>query len=90
MVAVLGFGYVHLNHDHPWRAYLNEAVFPVYIVHQTLIIVLSQWVKPWQWSPLPEGTLLILSTFALSLLFFEAVRRIAVVRPWFGLNKLQA
>ena len=88
MVAVLGFGYVHLNHDHPWRAYLNEAVFPVYIVHQTLIIVLSQWVKPWQWSPLPEGALLILSTFALSLLIFEGVWRVAVVRPWFGLNKL--
>ena len=28
------------------------------------------------------------AAFALSLLIFAAVRRIAVVRPWFGLNKL--
>lgn len=90
LVAVLGFGYQHLNHDHPWRAYLNEAVFPVYIVHQTLIICLSQGLKPWQWPPVSEGLVLVLLTFVLSLLIFEAVRHVRWLRPWFGLHGLKA
>ena len=33
-----GFAKVHLNRDHRWRATLADSVFPVYIVHQTLIV----------------------------------------------------
>ncbi len=87
LVAALGFGYQHLNADHPWRAYLNEAVFPVYIVHQTLIIGLSQWIKPWQWPPIWEGPFLVLVTFALSMCIYEGVRRVSLVRPWLGLTR---
>ena len=87
LVAALGFGYQHLNADHPWRAYLNEAVFPVYIVHQTLIIGLSQWIKPWQWPPIWEGPFLVLVTFASSMCIYEGVRRVSLVRPWLGLTR---
>ncbi|HNV60536.1 MAG TPA: acyltransferase family protein [Rhodoferax sp.] len=87
LVAVLGFGYAHLNRDHPWRAYLTDAVFPVYILHQTLIIVISQAIKPLEWQPLLEGPVLVFSTLGLSLLAFELVRQIGFARPFFGLNK---
>jgi glucan biosynthesis protein C len=87
LIAALGFGYQHLNADHPWRAYLNEAVFPVYIVHQTLIIGLSQWIKPWQWPPIWEGPFLVLVTFASSVCIYEGVRRVSLVRPWLGLTR---
>ena len=39
IVAVLGFARRHLNRDNAARRYLTTAVFPVYILHQTVIVV---------------------------------------------------
>jgi glucan biosynthesis protein C len=90
IVAAIGFAHRHLNRDHRLRRYLTEAVFPVYIVHQTFIIVLTQLLAPLHWSPAYEGPLLVTATFALSFASFEAVRRLRVLRPWFGLAPLPA
>jgi len=90
IVAAVGFAHRHLNRDHRCRRYLTEAVFPVYIVHQTLIIVCTQMLAPLQWSPALEGPLLVTATFALSFACFEIVRRVRVLRPWFGLGPLPA
>ncbi|MBC7939320.1 MAG: acyltransferase family protein [Chitinophagaceae bacterium] len=85
VVAALGFAFVHWNADHPWRRYLVDAVFPVYILHQTLIVLLSQMLLPLGWRPWAEGPVLVAGTFALSLAGYEVVRRIGFLRPWFGL-----
>ena len=85
LVAAVGFARRHLNVDHRWRRRLTEAVFPVYVLHQTLIIVLSQALLPLHWLPRVEGPVLVAATFALSYAGYELVRRIRVLRPWFGL-----
>jgi glucans biosynthesis protein C len=90
IVAAIGFAHRHLNHDHRWRRYLTDAVFPVYIVHQTLIILLTQLLAPLRWSPALDGPLLATATFALSFASFEVVRRVRTLRPWFGLAPLPA
>lgn len=90
MVAVLGFACIHLNRDGPLRRYLTKAVFPIYILHQTLIILLAQAFKPLMLEPGIEGLLLVLITFAISFAIFEIVRRLAWVRPVFGLKRLGA
>ena len=66
------------------RQRLTEAVFPVYILHQTLIIVLAHALRPLAWVPAIEGPLLVLLTFALAWLGFELVRRVPWLRPAFG------
>lgn len=86
LVAVLGFARHHLNRDHAGRRYLVDAVFPVYILHQTLIVMLAVAMRPLRWSPVVEGPLLAIATFALSVAGYELVRRMPVVRPWFGLG----
>ena len=86
LVAAFGFAQRLLNVDTPLRQRLTEAVFPVYIFHQTVIIVLSQLMLPWQWIPAVEGPVLVLLTFALSYAGYEALRRIRFLRPWFGLR----
>ena len=88
VVAALGFAHRHWNADHRWRRYAVEAVFPVYILHQTLIVLLSQALLPLQWQPAAEGPVLVLATFGLSIAGFEAVRRVALLRPAFGLARL--
>jgi glucans biosynthesis protein C len=86
IVAAIGFAKHLLNRDHPWRSRLSEAVFPVYIFHQTLIIVSSQWLLPFKLQPEPEGLILVLLTLVLSYAGYEVVRRIHSLRPWFGLR----
>jgi hypothetical protein len=39
MLAAIGYGKKYLNKPHPALAYLNQAVYPFYILHQTIIII---------------------------------------------------
>ncbi|ELX09344.1 hypothetical protein Jab_2c14100 [Janthinobacterium sp. HH01] len=87
IAAICGFGHRHLNFDSAKRRYLTEAVFPVYILHQTLIVCMAHWLKPVKMAPATEGAVLVVLTFALSFGIFEVVRRIAVLRPLFGLGR---
>jgi len=57
-------------------------------LHQTLIVTMAHWLKPVKLAPGVEGAFLIVLTFTLSFGVFEAVRRIAVLRPLFGLGRL--
>jgi surface polysaccharide O-acyltransferase-like enzyme len=87
IVAALGFAHRHLNRDHPWRAPLTEAVFPVYLVHQTWIILLAMALRPWPLAPGWEAALLVSGTLLLSLGTWRLVRRSGALRPWWGLPR---
>src|SRR5262245_64178108 len=75
IVAAIGFARVHLNRDHRWRATLAEAVFPVYIVHQTLIVLFAIALAPLRWPVALEGPLLVVLTFGASFAAYLLVRR---------------
>lgn len=87
MVAACGFGHRHLNIDSAARRYLTEAVFPVYILHQTLIVAMAHAMKPAGIAPATEGLMLIVLTLCISFGVFEVVRRFALLRPLFGLGR---
>jgi glucan biosynthesis protein C len=88
ILTVCGFGHRHLNFDSAKRRYLTETVFPVYILHQTLIVSMAHWLKPVKLAPGTEGAILIVLTFGISFGVFEIVRRVAVLRPLFGLGRI--
>ncbi|MFZ2653044.1 MAG: acyltransferase family protein [Burkholderiaceae bacterium] len=87
VVTVLGFARRHLNRDGALRRYFTDAVFPVYIVHQSATIVFAHALAPAQLSATTEGALLVIGTFAASFLAYECVRRVAWARPLFGLGR---
>ena len=60
-------------------------MFPVYIAHQTLIVVLAHSLKPLRLAPGFEAVLLVVMTVAASFGIFELVRRVPLLRPLFGL-----
>ena len=88
IVAILGFARHWAPSDSPALRYLSVAVFPVYILHQTVIVVLAYNLKPLAIAPLVEGPLLIVATFAICFAGYELVRRITLLRPLFGLKRL--
>ena len=87
IVAVLGFARRHLNRDGAARRYLTTAIFPVYILHQTVIVIAAHALKPAGLPPATEGALLVLVTVAACFLGYEAIRRAGVLRPLFGLAR---
>ncbi len=90
IVAILGFARRHLARDSAARRYLTTAIFPVYILHQTVIVVLAHALKPAHLNPGVEALLLVLVTFAVCFLCYEGVRRVALLRPLFGLARERA
>lgn len=85
IVAACGFARRHLDRDGPARRYLTDAVFPVYIAHQTLIVVMAHAFKPLNLAPGVEALLLMVLTATGSFALYEAVRRLPWARPLFGL-----
>ena len=87
LVAAFGCARRHLNRDSAWRTRLNEAVFPVYVLHQTILLIAAWTVWPLGWPPLVEGPVLVAITLLLSWAGYAAIRRILALRPWFGLPR---
>ena len=86
IAAIFGFARGIAFTDSRALRYLREAVFPVYILHQTIIVVLAHNAQPLGLRPVVEGPLLVLATFAVSFFGFEVVRRVRWLRPLFGLK----
>jgi hypothetical membrane protein len=87
VAAVLGFGSLHLRSaDGPLRRYLNDAIFPCYLAHQTLLVMAVFFLAPLKLPALPEALLFIGLTFGGSLAVYEVVRRIGFIRPLWGLK----
>ncbi|HEY5852362.1 MAG TPA: acyltransferase family protein [Lysobacter sp.] len=87
ITAIFGFAYRFRHADNAALRYLTPAVFPVYILHQTVIVVAAYWLKPLDIAPLVEGPLLVVLTFAVCFGGYEIVRRVGVLRPLFGLKR---
>ena len=86
IVAAFGFARAHLNRDHPWRAPLTEAVFPLYLVHQTVLIIAAVSFRPLALPAGVEAALIVFCTFAGGAVAWQVARRVAVLRPWMGLS----
>ena len=87
IAAILGHARAWNPKDSPLLRYLTAAVFPLYILHQSVIVVLAHHLKPLHIAPALEGPLLIVATFGLCLLGYEGIRRAGWLRPLFGLRR---
>jgi hypothetical protein len=86
LLAVLGFAHALLNHNSAKLKYLSQAVYPYYIVHQTIIIACGYELSQMHLGAFWEPVTLILLTLVLCALAFEVIRRVGVLRPVFGLS----
>jgi len=87
LIAILGWAHLKLNRPWPWLAWANESVYPWYMLHQTLIIVLIVWLVPLQWGPVIEPALLVGGTVAGCWAITALVRRSSWLRLLFGLKR---
>lgn len=88
LIVLFGYAAKFLNRKSNLLSYCNEAVYPFYILHQTVTIVLAYLMMNKEWNLAIKFTLLAAGTFLVSWLLYEfLIRRIKWLRPLFGLKK---
>lgn len=89
LVAILGFARRYLNFAHPILRYAGEAVLPIYILHQPIIVVIAYIMRGWAMSVGLKYLILSTTALAITLLAYELlVRRFNLLRFLFGLKRL--
>ena len=89
IVAALGFASLYLRKSSsPALAYLNDAVFTLYLAHQTILVCAVWLIRPAGLPVWLEAPILITVTIGGSLLIYEIVRRAPLLRPIWGLKPL--
>ncbi|WP_417611634.1 acyltransferase family protein [Parasphingorhabdus sp.] len=90
IVAAIGLAHRYLRGiDGRWRPILTQAVFPFYLIHQTIIVVAGHYLDELRLPLAIEAPLLIVITMAGCWLFFDLGRRMPVLRVWIGLSPRQ-
>ena len=62
LLVVLGWGHRLLNRPMAWLNYANRAVYPWYVLHQTLIVMAGVWLSELALGPVLEPLALIIAT----------------------------
>jgi peptidoglycan/LPS O-acetylase OafA/YrhL len=86
LLAILGFAHALLNRPWRWLPWANEAVYPWYLLHQSLIVALAYWLLPLQLGPVLEPLLVLAGTVAGCWIVFAIARRVRWLRPLFGMK----
>jgi len=87
ILAVFGYAATHLNKESMIIKYRNKAVYPFYILHQTITILIGFYLidHPMHYSL--KFTIMTIGTFGVSWCIYELViRRLRILWPLFGLK----
>jgi hypothetical protein len=91
LLACLGYAGRYLQRPSRVLTYLNGAVYPLFCLHLTVIVALEYVIVPLDWSILTKYLAVTTGTIVVSLGSYELLwRRIAWLRPLFGLKPLRA
>jgi len=86
VLAVLGLGRHYCNFRNKATAYLTAASFPVYIFHQSWVIVAAYVMFMLTENALAQIVLIIAASFVLTYATYEICKRIAGLRFLFGIR----
>jgi glucan biosynthesis protein C len=74
IVALVGFTRRHLDRTHGVLRYASRRVYPIYLVHQTAIVVVAYFVVQWPLEPVVKFAVLTALALAVTLLVAEPMR----------------
>lgn len=87
ILAALGFAKKHLNFSNKFLKYATQAVYPFYILHQTLIVAFGYYVVQWHLPiSIKLATLIILTFSSLILIYQFVIKPFILTRILYGLK----
>jgi hypothetical protein len=88
IITIFGYASAYLNKQSKSLSYANEAVYPFYILHQTVTVILGFIIMNMDMNLFIKFTFLTLGTFLFTWIIYEfLIRRWNWLRPVFGLKK---
>lgn len=90
LLAFLGYGRRHLSFDNPLLRWARDASYPVYILHQTAIVLIGWFVIGQSWTPGTKYWVVLLATMVVCVVLYELIRRVAPLRFLFGMKPAPA
>jgi membrane-bound acyltransferase YfiQ involved in biofilm formation len=90
ILALVGWSRAKLNRDSSALRYCNSAVYPFYLIHQTITVMLGYAWLGWHAPFAVKFPSLCAGTFFGSWIFYEVVRRTRATRILFGMRALLA
>lgn len=86
-LAAIGYARQYLNRDSPFRKLANEAIYPFYLLHQPVILILGFFLIKLEMSDFARFLLLTISSFGLSCaMYWFLVRPFNITRVIFGMK----
>ena len=87
LFAAIGFANRHLTMRPKFLSYATEAVYPFYVIHQTVTVIVVYWLLTLKLPPVEGFVTAALATFLVTWAIYAwLVRPFAWVRPFFGLK----
>ena len=89
LFAIIGYAKHYLNFSNAFIKYCNEGVYPFYILHQTITVILAYYIVQWDMNLWFKLFLTTAGTVMFTLIIYHfAIRPFNVIRPLFGLKNL--
>ena len=87
LLAIFGWSFHLLNRPFRWLPYATEAVYPWYILHQTITVIAGYQLAKFSLGPVVEPALVITITIVGCFAVHEfVIRRVALLHPLFGMK----
>lgn len=87
VLAILGYGRRHLTRSTPFLRYANEGIYPFYILHQTVIVVIGYYVVQVNEGLAGKYLFTILASYLVTAALYECfVRPFRIPRLLFGMK----
>ncbi|MGW0593646.1 acyltransferase family protein [Streptosporangium sp. NPDC002607] len=86
LLAILGYGKRYLDRRSRLVSYFNPAAFPVYILHQTYLVIVGYHVLQVTDRGIVPFLIIMLVSLFLSIATYDVIRRIPPIRILFGLK----
>lgn len=84
---MIGLGKRFLDFNSKFTKYFVHAEFPIYIFHQSLIVIVGYIILQYVDNPVSGYFLILISSFILSIISYEVCRRISLTRLLFAIKK---
>jgi peptidoglycan/LPS O-acetylase OafA/YrhL len=85
VLALLGAGRHLADSTNAFTAYLDAASYPVYIIHQAVLVAIAYYAVKLAAPPLLQFLAIVIFSFLLTFACYEVLRRIPGVRALFGI-----
>lgn len=87
VITIIAYGQQYLNRSYKWLSVFNEGLYPFYILHQTMIIVIGYYVCQLEWSIAGKyWTIILLTLIACIGMYILFIRPFNLMRLLFGMK----